>query len=74
MIKLYDRVVLSKNLPDAELMSGDVGTVVEVYEKGRGYEVEFYSLDGSTLAVETLSKNDVRPARKKDILHIRQYA
>lgn len=74
MIKLYDRVVLNKDLPDAGLISGDVGTVVEIYEKGRGYEVEFYSLDGSTLTVETILKNYVRPARKKDILHIRQYA
>ena len=32
--KLLDSVVLLHDLPEFELRSGDLGTVVEVYERG----------------------------------------
>lgn len=73
-IKLYDRVVLTQNLPDSILKSGDVGTVVEVYNDGEAYEVEFFALDGSTLAVETVAANQVKPVSGKMMLHIRELA
>ena len=36
-----------------------------------GYEVEFTSLDGSTIAVVTLMANQVRPAQSDKIAHVR---
>lgn len=72
MIKELDRVVLSVELPSAGLQAGDVGTVVMVHDEGAGYEVEFITLDGETIAVETLTAHEVRPVRHGEITHARQ--
>ena len=65
-----DCVVLTHDLPDAELRAGDLGTVVEVYSDD-DLEVEFVKASGSTLAVLTLSKADVREVERADILAVR---
>ena len=36
------------------------------------YEVEFMSLDGSTLAVATVEKEQARPVTRKDVSHTRE--
>jgi hypothetical protein len=51
-----------------------VGAVVHVYEGGKAYEVEFVTGEGETVAVTTLSKSDIRPMQRADILHVRSYA
>ena len=73
-IKQYDRVVLTQDLPDSVLRSGDVGTVVEIYKNGEAYEVEFFALDGSTLAVETVAAYLLKPVSGKMVLHTRELA
>lgn len=60
-IKLYDRIVLTQDLPDSILKKEDVGTVVEIYNEGESYEVEFFALDGSTLAVEAVPAHLAKP-------------
>ena len=45
------RVVLTTDLPEHGLAEGDVGTVVDVYAGGEGYEVEFVTLTGETVGV-----------------------
>jgi hypothetical protein len=62
---VLDTVVLSHDLPAHGLRAGDLGTVVEVYEPD-GLEVEFVAPSGQTLALLTLNKDDVRPARDAD--------
>ncbi len=59
MIKERDSVVLTVDLPERRLKSGDVGTVVVVHSDGEGYEVEFIALDGQTMAVTTLSPSQI---------------
>ncbi|OHE89567.1 MAG: DUF4926 domain-containing protein, partial [Verrucomicrobia bacterium RIFCSPLOWO2_12_FULL_64_8] len=54
MIREYDIVVLTCDLPDKGLARGDIGTVVLVHDRGKGFEVEFTTLNGRTIAVETL--------------------
>ena len=54
MINEHDRVVLTAAVPSPGLVSGDVGTVVHVYEDGKAFEVEFVTLDGQTAAVATI--------------------
>jgi hypothetical protein len=71
MIEEHDRVVLTEPLPERDLQAGDVGTVVHVYENGTAYEVEFFRLDGRTVAVETLSASAVRPVASTDVPHAR---
>jgi hypothetical protein len=50
MYQEHDVVVLRRDVPDSGLVKDDVGAVVGVYAAG-GYEVEFISGDGNTLAV-----------------------
>lgn len=71
MINEHDRVILSVDLPKSRLLAGDVGVVVHVYDQGKGFEVEFLSLTGDTLSVETLSKSEIRAAESKDVPHVR---
>lgn len=43
MIKLLDIVILMVDLPEMNLCSGRVGTVVEILKNGEAFEVEFWS-------------------------------
>jgi hypothetical protein len=72
MIKELDDVILACDLPEHGLNAGDVGTVVLVHRKAAGYEVEFTSLDGGTIAVVTLMLHQVRPVQPGAIAHARE--
>lgn len=71
MLKEHATIVLTQDLPAAGLEAGDVGVVVHVHPGGEAYEVEFLSLDGSTVAIETLTASQVRGANHRDIPHVR---
>lgn len=71
MMDELDLVVLTRDLPNERLAAGDVGTVVLVHEHGAGYEVEFTTLSGDTVAVVTLDASDVRPVGVREIVHAR---
>jgi hypothetical protein len=51
-----DIIVLTTDLAEHGLKSGDLGTVVLVHEYN-GYEVEFMTFDGETITVVSLSPN-----------------
>lgn len=53
MINLFDKVVLIEDVAEAHLRKGMVGSVVEIYNQGEAYEVEFIDPTGHTYAVET---------------------
>ena len=74
MIEELERVVLLVDLPHHKLAAGDIGTVVMVHAHGQGYTVEFVTLGGQTIAVETLSAAEVRPIDPDEIAHARQRA
>lgn len=74
MIKEFDTVVLTKNLPDEGLEAGDVGYVVMIHENGAGFEIEFATIAGETVSVVTVAANAVRPVRPKEIAHVRMVA
>jgi len=71
MIQELDRVVLTRSLNDLGLKAGDIGTVVLVHDDGRGFEVEFVTLGGDTVAVTTLAADAVRPVGRHEIAHAR---
>ena len=71
MIKELDRVVLTTDLPEHGLKQGDIGTVVLIHRGGAGYEVEFLTLDGETVAVTSLLASQVRAINRKEIAHVR---
>jgi hypothetical protein len=67
---VLDTVVLDRDLPDHNLRRGDLGAVVEVYERD-GLEVEFVTASGRTVAVVTLTAADVRPVADDDLVSVR---
>jgi Domain of unknown function (DUF4926) len=73
MIKELDTVVLTEDVPEHGLLRGDLGTVVLIHDSG-GYEVEFITLDGETLAVVSLFPNQVRPVARREIAQARAVA
>ena len=62
-----DSVVLTRDLPEAGLRVGDLGAVVQVYTPD-AFEVEFVAASGETVAVRTVSAEDVRIAGDDDVL------
>ena len=74
MIEELEDVILTCDLPKYGLRRGDIGTVVLVHKQGKGYEVEFTTLDGETLAIVTLEANQVRPSKPREIAHVRDLA
>jgi hypothetical protein len=71
MIKEHDRVVLTVDLPDYQLQSGDIGTIVMIHQAGKGYEVEFFTVDGKTFDVVTVESAQVRAVNSNELLHAR---
>ena len=63
--------MLTEDRSEQDLQAGDVGTIVHVYEEGTAFEVEFFRLDGRTVAVETVPALAVRPIASTDVIHAR---
>lgn len=53
-LKQYDIVALTVDLPEKKLLSGQVGTIVEVYNNGEAFEVDFVDREGHTYGLHTL--------------------
>jgi hypothetical protein len=73
-MKEHDVVVLTRDLPEEKLVTGDLGTIVAVYQGGAGFEVEFMTLDGDTVAVATIAADGVREIRPTEMPHARAKA
>jgi hypothetical protein len=71
MINERDCVVLTADLAQQGLQASDIGTVVHVHGGGAGYEVEFMTLAGETVAVLTLLPDQLRPIARRDLAHVR---
>lgn len=55
-------IVTTRDLPEIGLRKGTTGTVVEVFQEPElAYEVEFADQDGRTLALETLTPDQIAP-------------
>jgi hypothetical protein len=74
MIEELDCVILTIDLPSYGLRAGDIGTVVLVHDSSKGFEVEFVSLDGETVAVTSLFAHQIRPIGENEIAHARPLA
>ncbi|MCT7951606.1 DUF4926 domain-containing protein [Ancylothrix sp. C2] len=74
MIIELDRVVLTADLPEYDLKPGDIGTVVLVHQEGLGYEVEFMTLTGETIAIVSLFSSQVRAIGDREIAQARVMA
>jgi len=74
MVHELDTVVITRDLPERGIVAGDIGVVAHLYADARGVEVEFVSGEGTTIAVETLSAEEVRPVGAREILHARAWS
>lgn len=72
MIKEHDCVVLTQNIAEDGMRTGDVGTVVHIHHDGAAYEVEFVTLTGETVAVTTVQASQLRPVNRHDLSHVRE--
>ena len=61
---MYGDVILTRDVTDHGLRTGDVGTVVERHVVAgvaeEGYSVEFFDMTGNTVAVVTLPADALR--------------
>jgi Domain of unknown function (DUF4926) len=61
---MYSDVILTRDVAERGLRTGDVGTVVERHEVPgvfeEGYSVEFFDMTGNTVAVVTLPASALR--------------
>jgi hypothetical protein len=77
-IELFQRVVLTRDLPGEGLRAGDVGVIVEHYpakdDAPEGYEVEFFAAGGPTVAVVSVPAIAVREAQADEVLSARVLA
>ncbi len=67
-VELYQRVVLTRDIPVQDLCQGDVATVVEVHRDRSGTvlgcELEVFSASGEMLAVVSAPADAVRSPTK----------
>jgi hypothetical protein len=69
-LEALDTVVLTRDLSEHGLRTGDLGTVVELHAPD-ALEVEFVQASGKTKALVTLTRSDVRAVADRDILAVR---
>ncbi|MBD2702553.1 DUF4926 domain-containing protein [Spirosoma sp. BT702] len=70
----FDLVVLQEDIANGRLKVGDVGTILTVYNNGQAFEVEFVTLTGEAIAIETLLAGQIRPVRPSEVLAVRDMA
>lgn len=70
-MKELDSIVLLDDLIDHGLKKGDLGVIVLTHGNNEGYEVEFTTLNGETIAVVTLLPSQIRPIARREIAHSR---
>ena len=74
---LYTDVILQRDLPQENLQTGDIGTVVERHDVPNletGYSVEFFDMLGRTVALITVPGSWLRVPNHDDRLSARKEA
>jgi hypothetical protein len=71
LIQEFEEAVLVIDLAEYNLMAGDMGTIVDIDKTGQQVTVEFFALDGTTIAVVPMSIQAVRPVSSQEIAHAR---
>ena len=72
--KLFEEIVLTRDIPEKKLKKGDVATIVEhhsVLEGEDGYSLEVFDVLGNTIALITLPESAVEPLTENEIFSVR---
>ena len=75
--KLFEEVVLTKDIHKRGLKKGDVATIVEhhpVSDEEDGYSLELFNALGDTIAVITLPESAIEPLTEDEIFSVRSMA
>jgi len=75
MINELDIVALTHDIAKNNLKQGDIGAVVHCYKDDASFEVEFVSVEGKTIALLALNREDIRPLggiETQEVLHVRE--
>ena len=75
--KLFEEVVIKKDIPERRLKKGDVATIVEhhpVSDGENGYSLELFNALGDTIAVITLPESAIQPLTVDEIFSVRSLA
>jgi hypothetical protein len=75
--KLFEEVVLTKDIPKRGLRKGDVVTIVERHPASDGedgYSLELFNALGDTIAVITVPESAIKPLTVNEIFSIRSLA
>jgi hypothetical protein len=70
MLNELSTVALTEDLSEHGLRRGDLGTIVLVHSD-KGYDVEFMTLDGETIAVVSLFPHQLRAVGKREVAQAR---
>jgi len=66
-IKLFDSVAMLEDLSEENLWRGQIGAVVEIYNDGEAFEVEFVDTNGRTYGLLALRAEQVMLLRHEAI-------
>lgn len=72
--KLFEEIVLLKDIPEKKLQKGNVVTIVEHHpvSKGEdGYSLEVFNALGDTIAVIIVPESAIEPLTENEIFSIR---
>ena len=72
--KLFEEVVLTKDIHKRGLKKGDVATIVEchsVSDGEDGYSLELFNALGDTIAVITVAESAIEPLTANEIFSVR---
>ena len=75
--KLFDEIVLKKDIPEKNLKKGDVATIVDQHPVSRGengYSLEIFNAIGDTIAVITVPESHIEALSKDEIFSVRSIA
>jgi hypothetical protein len=76
--KLYDRIALTRDVPEHGLKQGDVATLVDVVPHpnggAEGFVLEIANALGEPLRVAIVTADDVEPLTADEVLAVRQIA
>ncbi len=72
--KLFEEIVLTKDIPGKKLKAGDVATIVDhlpVQNGEDGYSLEIFDVLGKTITVITLPESAIGPLTENEIFNVR---
>ena len=75
--RLFEEVVLGRDIPEKGLKRGDVATVVEHHPASGGedgYSLEVFNALGDTIAVVTVPESLLEPLTENEVFSVRSIA